>query len=127
MTVSGHILQEVAGTGERLDPRLLDVMALRDIYTNLVPPCIGKDDSWVSLRERGREKEGEGGERWERELRGERGGRGRWERERDGREGGGRRESLLMYEESVLTLINDPRLFLAYTDISRSHERSPFL
>jgi hypothetical protein len=41
--------EEVAQRGDhRMDPRMLDVMAVSEIYTNLVPPCIGKGDSWVS-------------------------------------------------------------------------------
>jgi hypothetical protein len=32
----------------RFNPRLLDVMAVREIYTSLVTPCIARDRSWAS-------------------------------------------------------------------------------
>ena len=31
------------------DPRSLDVSAVGEIFTNLVQPCIGKNDSWVNI------------------------------------------------------------------------------
>ena len=38
-----------AQDGRFFDPRLLDVFAVREIYSNLVLPCIRKDNSWVSV------------------------------------------------------------------------------
>ena len=31
-----------------INPRAMDVMTVREIYSKVVKPCIGRDGSWVS-------------------------------------------------------------------------------